>query len=244
MKTWTAFFATLLLFATTASAVDTVAITEFFEKPIGEKASRQWIELFNYSSQPVEMRGWRLSGGGNNLVDIPKTTIPGGGYMIILCGGRAALPIDAAKRVFETEWLGGRSESRIIQIDQGDFHIGGEITLLNRQRQTVWSLFLRGDGKEGRATFYADHRFRLINKFGAKGEPGVVRDGNDAGIQGGEFLGYEGNWVRQDPVAYDSDVSGLQTGFDDLYGPDAPRGHAKPGNGSPLKGDYKVIGAK
>lgn len=237
--------------AISAQAVDTVAITEFFNQPIGEQAARQWVELYNYGTQPQDLKGWRISGGGgiSSAHPLPEYKLPPNEYVIVLCGGRNMLPIGQAKRVFEVEWLGGKNESRILQIDQGDLHLGkggGEISLYNRGRLVVWQLFYRGDGKEGHATFYSEkNKFRLLNKFGKQGEPGVERNGNDAGITGGDFLGYEGNWVREDPTAYKSDVSGLQTGFEDLYGKDAPSGKpAEPGFGSPLRGDYIPLGKK
>lgn len=236
-----------LLMTSAAHAADTVAITEFFNQPIGEQAARQWVELYNYGTTPAEMKGWRIGTNANAMHELPMYTIPPGGYAIVLGGGRNLLPIDEAKRVFETEWLNGKPDSRVLQIEQGDIHLGrggGEITLMNRQRKVIWQLGYRGDGKDGHATVFADNRFRLVTKFGKGGDPGVVRDGNDAGITGGEFLGYEGNWIREDKQAYQSDVAGLQQGFMDLYGKDAPNGQAQPGFGSPLRGHYTTVGSK
>lgn len=238
----------LTSFAAPLAAADTVAITEFFNQPIGEQASRQWVELYNFGTLPAELKGWRIGATGEvgGTYELPAHTIAAGDYAIVLCGGRNLVPIDQAKRVFELEWLSGKGESRVLQLEQGTMVLGrngGAITLVNKQRRIAWQVFYGNDGKEGRATFYADNRFRLITKFGGKGEPGIVRDGNDAGIIG-EFLGYEGNWIREDKQAYESNVSGIQTGFGDIYGPEAPNGQAKPGFGSPLRGTYTRVGGK
>jgi hypothetical protein len=239
-------------FALTASvqAADTIAITEFFNQPIGEPASRQWIELYNFGTLPASLKGYRLGSGGDVSATFPLPLdhkIAPGDYAIVLCGGRNLVPIDEAKRVFELEWLNGKGESRVLQIEQGNIILGqggGAITLVNPQRKIAWQVFYGGDGKEGRATFYTENKFRLLNIFGGKGEPGIVRNGNDAGITGGDFLGYEGNWIREDAQAYESNPAAILTGFGGIYGPDGANGQAKPGFGSPLRGHYTQAGKK
>ncbi len=236
----------VVLLSGLAAQADTVAVTEFFNQPIGELGGRQWVELFNYGNEPVSLRGWRMLMGGNSIIDLEPLSIQPGDYMIVVCTFNG-LPRSQLKQVFETEWLGGRSEPRVMVVPQGRPHLGttgGEITLQNRRRQTVWQLFYRNDGQPGRSTFFADSRFRLVTRFGKAGQPGVNRKGNDADVTGGDFLGYEGNQYTKDEFAFESDVSGLQTGFDDLYGPQAPNGQAQPGHGSPLLGPYKHLGAK
>ncbi|MSU36344.1 MAG: hypothetical protein EXS36_14855 [Pedosphaera sp.] len=46
------------------------------------KNPEQWIELFNRSAQPVNLRGWRLAGGIDFLF-ATDTVIPGGGYRVV-----------------------------------------------------------------------------------------------------------------------------------------------------------------
>lgn len=240
----------MAVFTFSARAADTIAITEFFNQPLGEQASRQWIELYNFGTLPASLKGYRIGASGDVSGTFPLPTdysIAPGDFAIVLCGGRNLVPIDQAKRVFEIEWLGGKGESRVLQIDQGNIVLGrggGAISLFNPQRKVAWQLFYGGDGKEGRATFYTENKFRLLNKFGGKGEPGINRNGNDAGITGGDFLGYEGNWIREDAQAYESNPAGIQTGFGDIYGPEGPNGQAKPGFGSPLRGHYTQVGKK
>ncbi len=78
-----------------------------------------------------------------------------------------------------------------------------------------------------------ENRFRLLNIFGGKGQPGINRNGNDAGITGGDFLGYEGNWIREDAQAYESNPAGIQMGFGDIYGPRVPTVKRSPATAAP-----------
>ncbi len=189
---------------TSARAADTIAITEFFNQPIGEPASRQWIELYNFGTLPASLKGYRIGSGGDASATHPLPpdhTIGPGDYAIVLCGGRNLVPIDQAKRVFEIEWLSGKGESRVLQIEQGTIVLGqggGAITLVNPQRKIAWQVFYGGDGKPGRATFYTENRFRLLNIFAAKVSRGSIAT-ERRGHHRRRLLGYEGNWIRETP---------------------------------------------
>ncbi len=129
---------------TSARAADTIAITEFFNQPIGEPASRQWIELYNFGTLPASLKGYRIGSGGDASATHPLPpdhTIGPGDYAIVLCGGRNLVPIDQAKRVFEIEWLSGKGESRVLQIEQGTIVLGQGA---GRSRSSIRSAKSRG----------------------------------------------------------------------------------------------------
>jgi hypothetical protein len=229
-----------LLFAVPVQAADTIAITEFMSQPIGEEQDgREWVELYNYGNEPVNIRGWTLSDEGNDSVTLPDVNVPPGDFVVIVAGLSRGRDDDDRKGIFETEWLGGKSDPRVIGVS-GRFSLSDsadQIHLRNRARQPIWGLAYRGDGTPGRATFFYDDKFGL-KIYGTKANPGVNRNGNDFRYS---ILGYEGNNHTEDPEAYESDVSQLEAKYGPLYQSAENGGTAKPGFGSPLKGHYSGV---
>ena len=88
--------------------MSTIAITEFINDPSGlSDADGEWLELFNYGSAPVDLNGWTLSDEDNDSFTIATSEliVPAGGYVVLA----------ANKTAFETEWLGGTSDDRVVQ---------------------------------------------------------------------------------------------------------------------------------
>lgn len=107
-----------LLFLTSFSFIGNaqLAITEFIANPNNSDTDREWIELFNYSDNPVNLRGWKLQGqGGNYEIDITTSDffVQPGGYVILA----------SDKTTFEAEWLGGNSNPNVIDYDYTNFII-------------------------------------------------------------------------------------------------------------------------
>jgi len=223
----------LAVLASAASA-DTIAVTEIFENPIGERSGRTWIELFNYGKAPVKLTNWKLLNESGQQCDIPDHTIEPGDYLIMVFGSHRVPGVDK-KEIFEQEWLGGKSDDRVFGVPTAIFDVGltGEVIVRNNRRQVVWSVAWKNDSKAGRGTWFASDRF-FPKSYGNKAKPGVVRKGNDAGITGGELPGYESNDLTSDPHAFESNPSGLLRDWGVNY--------EKCGKGvaSPLKGDYKT----
>lgn len=220
---------------------NTIAITEIFENPIGERSGRTWIELFNYGAAPVNLTSWKLVDENEQQCDLPEYTIPSGGYIIVVFGKHLVPGIDK-KTIFEKEWLGGKSDDRVFGITGSaifDINATDQISIRNNRRQVVWSVAWKNDGKPGRASWYANEKF-FPKAYGNKANPGVVRKGNDAGITGGELPGYEINDLTADPNAYESDPSGLEVEFSELYALKSKGGTCDKGVASPLKGNYKA----
>ena len=222
------------------AAGTTLAITEFMNDPIGHENGRQWVELFNYGSSEVDLMGWQLSNNSNpseeRITDLPSLKIPSGGYAIVVLGTNFLREADK-KEMFEKEWLGGKKDDRVIGIKGYGTALGrhnGEIILRNPQRQVAWHIGYKNDGKPGRATYFATDNFKLVKKFMVQKTPGVVRKGNDNGITGGEFLGFECNELTPDSNAFASKIDGIAADWGVLYKDIAP------GTGSPLKGNYSA----
>jgi hypothetical protein len=238
-------FAILTCVASTALAqTDTIAITEFMNEPVGEQNGRQWVELFNYGTEPMNLKGWHIEDANKELADLQDLTVEPGDFAIVVLGWHR-LPGRDKKELFELEWLGGKSDDRVIGIANAHLHLSNhdEIIIKNSKRQIVWKVAYKNDGQPGLATFLAVDKF-FPKQFGTKADPGIDRDGQDLKVTGGEFKGYESNGRTKDPKAWQSDVSKLEESFGPLYQTVAKGGNVGPGTGSPLKGNYTTKGGK
>lgn len=67
-------------------AVGAVTITEVMYNPAGNDAGREWIELYNNSSEAVELtsgqKGWKVNDGANHIL-ANALTVPPGGFVIV-----------------------------------------------------------------------------------------------------------------------------------------------------------------
>ncbi len=212
-----------------------VAITEFMSRPIGEQDSRDWVELYNFGDTPVDLKGWQFSDDANKQCDIPAVTIAPKDFVIIVMGHDWHRPAEERKKIFEAEWLGGKSDPRVVAITMGRYPLDAAdmIILKNKRRTPVWFLAYRADDKTGHSTYLAIDDFRIRN-YGTKEKPSINRRGLD-----GTVLGYEGQDAKQEDVAWKSDVSKLKDVGGYLYRlPADEGGNVEPGIGSPLKGNY------
>ena len=163
----------LLLGAATAQA-NTIAITEIFENPLGERTGRTWIELFNYGAAPVKLTSWKLVERTINKPTSRKSQIPSGGYIILVFGSRALPAIDK-KNIFEKEWLKGVADDRVHGISSNaafDIYTTDQIMVRNNRRQVVWSVSWKNDSKAGRASWFANEKF-FPKAYGNKANPGA-----------------------------------------------------------------------
>lgn len=230
----------LLALSAAGAAAETIAITEFMNQPIGEETDgRQWVELYNYGAAPVSISNWQMGDEQNDLITLPDTTIPPGGFVIIVTGRHHSRTDDNVKECFEKEWLGGKADPRVFGVI-GRFTLGttDQIFLRTAGRKLVWTLSYRNDGTPGRATFFTGDNFN-VKFFGNKANPFVNRRGQDGRYP--NFLGYESNDASDDPHAFRSDVSGLEELMGVLYKSKENGGQAEPGFGSPLKGHYSGV---
>ncbi len=218
-----------------ASGHGQVAITEFLADPDGTDRGREWIELFNYSPTTVDLAGWTIADEDTDSFSLPPVMLGCGGYLILVSGGIGGLDAATSKALFETEWLAGVSDPRVIGIQSVALgNISDELVLRNGVGALIWSLAYGDDDNPAFATFLTGTNSYLVNVFGSQAMPGVVRSGDDNQMAG--FLGYEQNDLTTDPFAWSSDISLLAVLFGDDY-----LNVLEPSLGSPLAGGYKVV---
>jgi hypothetical protein len=217
------------------SKIESVAITEFMNAPVGERDGRQWVELYNFGKEPVDLKGFQLTDNNAAVCDIPEVTIKPGDFVIVVLGHDYRRLAEDRKKIFETEWLGGKEDPRVVGID-GHFTLARHQTLMlqNRRRANLWLLGYGADEKPGFSTYLAMDKFD-IRHYGTKEKPSINRNGQD-----GNVLGYEGQNAKKEDLAWSSDVSKLEAlpigGY--LYQARSAGGTNDPAVGSPLKGNY------
>ena len=202
-----------------------IAITEFVNDPIGDDtdSGREYVEFFNYSGADVDIMNWVLKDEDSDslLITTTSTIIPSGGFLLYASG----------KSVIETEWFGGVSDDRIIEYGGPNSdnmqlsNSGDELVLLDSAGDTVWALAYTNDdlwdttggtsddGFNTYLSYYTDFTTHP-SRWGTKLEPGIVRNGFDAGISrldttatGADttivdsVLGYEGGAFTVDDFA-------------------------------------------
>jgi hypothetical protein len=74
------YFSTFILFLGVISTVSAdVQITEVMYDP---KAGGEWVEIYNPSDSPVDLKGWKLFDGTNHNISV-SAVVPAGGYLIL-----------------------------------------------------------------------------------------------------------------------------------------------------------------
>jgi len=200
--------------AALASAQNTVAVTEFLNNSLGEEDGREWIELYNYGDEVMDLSNWTIADKDIDSWAIPDgTTIAPGNFLILVAGSGAMTP-DEKKSTFEADWLAGVPDSRVVGIDGAWFLANGsdEIILTDFNGRTVWRLAYRDDEIPGESTYLGTDDFS-VNTFGDKNEPGIDREGFDNGTS--DFFGYEtqSSTNTNDPNAYTSDAGDTGSPF-------------------------------
>jgi len=61
----------------------TLLISEVLYDPLGTEPNREWIEIYNNTSSPVELTDWTISDNMSTDVISPTVTIPVGGCLVI-----------------------------------------------------------------------------------------------------------------------------------------------------------------
>lgn len=233
----TTMLAALWIGLSASSGHGQVAITEFLADPDGTDRGREWIELFNYSPATVDLAGWTLADEDTDSFALPPVMLGSGGYLILVSGGIGGLDAATSKALFETEWLGGVSDPRVIGIQSVALgNNSDELVLRDGVGALIWSLAYGDDDNPAFATFLTETNSYQVKVFGSQAMPGVVRSGDDNQMAG--FLGYEQNDLTTDPCAWSSDISLLAALFGDAY-----LNVSQPSLGSPLAGGYKVVAA-
>ena len=73
----------LLLTLSLNASATTLAITEFLNDTLGDESLLEWVELYNYGNQPVDLNGWTLADEDTDNELLPAAMIPPGGFVIL-----------------------------------------------------------------------------------------------------------------------------------------------------------------
>jgi hypothetical protein len=178
----------VFLLSTSASA-GTVAITEFINDVLGDESTDEWVEIYNYGDQAVDLAGWTLSDEGSDAADLSGVLEP---------GAYAILSEDPAK--FVADWDVGEADVSVLLTDIGALsNSSDELILTDANGNVSWSLAYANDERGGYSTWLVETDF-AVNTHGDSSAPGVVRDGFDNGSL--DYLGYESNYTMADPLAW------------------------------------------
>jgi len=85
-----------------------VVINEIEQNPTGTDAGQEWVELYNPTSDYIDISGWRISttAGETVTISIPSgARVPAGGYYVVTYG---------------SQWLDNEGESTILQDSKGN----------------------------------------------------------------------------------------------------------------------------
>ena len=183
----------ILVFADSADA-RSLAVTEFLNNP-GANELTEWVELFNFSPDAIDLSGWTMSDELGDSSALPDIILPSGGFLILT----------RSKAEFEAEWLGGTANAFVWEFSSGFAltNAADQVIISNALAEVVWNIAWVNDELSGRATFLTATDF-AITDFGSLASPGISRSGDDLGISG--FLGYQQNNITSDPFAVSSET--------------------------------------
>lgn len=204
------FLFTLLVFFSSwnyGSCQSDIAITEWITNPGGSDATDEWMEIFNFGAVSVDIQNWRVEDedADDDLITASSFVIPAGGY-VILAKNKAA---------FETQWLGGFTNSNVIEVAGLTLANGAdELIIRDASSTVVWSLAYQNDDASGIAAHYTDAPTFTNTIWGSKASTGVDRTGNDPATG---TLGYENNNTTADPFAYTSTTGDIGSPFDEIF---------------------------
>jgi hypothetical protein len=193
-----------IAFIVAFSANSQMAITEFIVNPNNSDTDREWIELYNYSRSPVNLRDWKIrnsTGSNEIIISTNDFFVPSGGYVILAKN----------KTTFESEWLGGTPNVNVISYNSASF------TLINTSETfnlgysagvwftSVWKVNYSNDDVSGQTTFYPE--YSTLSQRGYTW--GVNRSGNDtidSGTGTTNATGYENSGHTSATTSTNGDV--------------------------------------
>lgn len=176
----------------TSVDASTIAVTEFLVNP-GEVESSEWVELFNYGADAVDLTGWSIADEFGDVAPLPEVIVPSGGFLVLT----------ANRPQFLADWFSGANLGNVHEMAT-NFALNNsvdQVYIRNDQNQVVWNLAYQNDDTTGLATFLTVDDFSITD-YGTMAEPGISRSGDDLGMAG--FLGYQQNDFTTDPFAFTS----------------------------------------
>ncbi len=198
----------------TPTVLPTIAITEWICNPTATQSTDEWVEIYNYGTDPVDLQDWRLKDedADNSLISGTSYLVGAGQYVILA----------RDKANFEALWLDGCPSHKVLEVGMALANKTDEIILEDASGNVVWSVAYQNDKTKGRATYYTESTY-TNRVWGSKASPGVDRNGND--VTG--TLGYEKNNATADPLAYTSTTADIGSPLNgQVFNPDLVRGDA------------------
>ena len=195
------------LFALSSGALNagTIAVSEFLSNPDGQDSGREFIEIYNYGSAAVDLTGYTVTDEDSDSYALPSVSIAPLDFLILVNTG-GDMTEAQAKSVFETAWLSGQTDPRVIGADLGALSNSDDEIILGDGTTIFWSLAYENDEDED-STVLTDGSFGTA-MFGTKAAPGIDRSGDDNGVTG--FLGYEDSGDQ--PMAWTEDIAAIDDG--------------------------------
>jgi hypothetical protein len=206
-KLYLIFFTVTFSFCTNAQ----LAITEFIANPNNMDTDKEWIELYNYSDNPVNLRDWKVKAkGGTYEIDITPTDyfVAPGDYVILA----------SSKTIFETEWLNGNQNAKVIDYDYSSFFI------INTPSDLVlgyddgfgfletWYIKYSNDALEGYSTFIEENNSVYTEHLQIR----IKRNAQDTILTPqatfSYFTGYENNGHNAATTSTNGDIGTPLTG--------------------------------
>ena len=188
-----------IIFTQLAISQNTIAVTEFLVNPIDNESTDEFVELYNYGTNPIDLQNWLIEDEDSDT-DIITTT------SFVLQPGDLCI-IAKNKATFEANWLAGVANPFVLEVSGLVLaNSADEIIIKNALGNTVWSLAYSNDETEGNATHYTELSSFTTTVWGSKTAPGINRDGNDPATA---TLGYEKNDATADAELYASTTGDL-----------------------------------
>lgn len=158
-----------------------IAITEFINNPGGSDGTDEWIELYNFGSTSVDLTDFTVSDEGSDSFTLGSVTIAANDFVI--------LAVD--KVAFETQWLGGVADARVVDYaGMALSNSGDELVLSDAAGNVIYNIAWTNDEANGQATYLTDDTFTRRD-WGTEAGAKINRNGDDLGIT--DLTGYEGS---------------------------------------------------
>ncbi|MCI0583335.1 MAG: lamin tail domain-containing protein, partial [Chloroflexi bacterium] len=185
----------LVLAAAIPARADTIAITEFLYNAQGADDDREFVEFFNYGTDPIDMTGWTFedANGPGLAFAFPAVSVPPSGFLIVTRN----------KTVFQNDWLGGQADARVLGGQPFNLNntAAEELVVKNPSSIIVWNLgHPTPDATVGRAVALGEPEFSVTDR-GTDAAPGISFSGNDPATG---TLGFQRNDFTADPNQYTS----------------------------------------
>lgn len=179
-------------FALGSASANTIAVTEFMPVPLD---GNEWVELFNYGPDAVDLTGWTIGDNDNDKQALPSIALASGEYLVIA----------KSKLAFESLWFDGAAQANVVQFaDPGSYFLSNnndEVTIRDAGDIIRWDVAYNSTltqmPVDGSAVYLAVDDFTVTN-YGPKSTR-VNLAGNDPQTNA---LGFEGNNFTADPLAW------------------------------------------